>query len=316
MKKAFFIICLIMVGNLCYAQQNNNPVYKKAEKLFNEKKYDEALKIYNQLLDKDSSDADLWSWKGVVLSALKKYEDASRCFNKAVYLAPNDPKEYLHRGCFYLSLNYQDEAIEDFNEGIKHADDNDSTKYQLLYARARSRFYQHDYETSLKDLRVDLDHDSVNPVYLAQIVFTFIQMKNYDSGMKYLWIWKRNHPEDMYADIDLAFIYESMGEFKKAIAINTTLIESKKYDNISNVFDNRGYEKFKLNDFEGALKDINKSLVIDSTNSYAYKNRALVYMGMYQQKNACKDLEKALKMGYTLLYGNEAQELLDKNCKP
>jgi len=49
-------------------------------------------------------------------------------------------------------------------------------------------------------------------------------------------------------------------------------------------------------------------------NSYAYKNRALIYIEEKKWKEACEDLSKANELGYTRQYGKEVNELITKYC--
>ena len=58
------------------------------------------------------------------------------------------------------------------------------------------------------------------------------------------------------------------------------------------------------------LKYINHSINIDHLNSYAYKNRAKVYLMKGNKNKARKDLEKAKDMDYHIDYDNEVNELL------
>jgi regulator of sirC expression with transglutaminase-like and TPR domain len=63
------------------------------------------------------------------------------------------------------------------------------------------------------------------------------------------------------------------------------------------------------------MKDINHSLDLLPTNSYAYKNRALVYFDLAEKNKGCADLEKAIELGYTKQYGNKVEKLNNEKCK-
>lgn len=77
---------------------------------------------------------------------------------------------------------------------------------------------------------------------------------------------------------------------------------------------NRGYAYYMLGKYDKALKDINHSLQLDASNSYAYKNRALVYFKL-QNQEACNDLQTALDKGFTEMYGDEVLKLQQEHCK-
>ena len=70
-------------------------------------------------------------------------------------------------------------------------------------------------------------------------------------------------------------------------------------------YSNRSFSRLKTNDLNGAMKDINKSLDLYASNSYAYKIRALIYIEKGKIKKACEDLETALELRDTKQYGNE-----------
>ena len=63
------------------------------------------------------------------------------------------------------------------------------------------------------------------------------------------------------------------------------------------------------------MRDINKSIKIMPSNSYAYKIRALIYIEKGKAEKACEDLNIALSYGYTAQYGKEVEKLKRLNCK-
>jgi regulator of sirC expression with transglutaminase-like and TPR domain len=60
---------------------------------------------------------------------------------------------------------------------------------------------------------------------------------------------------------------------------------------------------------EKALLCINQALDIDPSNSYGYKNRALVYLKMGKRDLAVADLQKPKLLGYTEDYDSEVAEM-------
>lgn len=97
-----------------------------------------------------------------------------------------------------------------------------------------------------------------------------------------------------------------------ALEYNNKVIELDKDQPLA--FNNRGYVKYKLNDLKGAMQDVNHSLELYPSNSFAYKNRALIFIALKQMNFACEDLQKAISLGFTSMYGDEVQKLLEKYC--
>ena len=65
-------------------------------------------------------------------------------------------------------------------------------------------------------------------------------------------------------------------------------------------------------DFKKAHQFIDKSIELDPTNSYAFKNKALVYLKQNDIKNAISNLERAKALRFDLYYGSEVDDLLLK----
>jgi Flp pilus assembly protein TadD len=71
----------------------------------------------------------------------------------------------------------------------------------------------------------------------------------------------------------------------------------------------------KKGNYDGARADIYHSLMLDSTNSYAYKNLGLLSIELKQKDSACFYLQKATAKGFRKLYGNEVDSLSTIYCR-
>ena len=98
---------------------------------------------------------------------------------------------------------------------------------------------------------------------------------------------------------------EALPYFDKAVQIDPT-------DPLC--YSNRAYSKYKLGAHLAALADINLSIKLYPTNSYAFRNRALIYQALKEDKKACEDIDQALALGFTKMYGEEVEELKKKYC--
>jgi tRNA A37 methylthiotransferase MiaB len=80
------------------------------------------------------------------------------------------------------------------------------------------------------------------------------------------------------------------------------------------VFSKENYN-YKKGDYVNALHDINLSIKMYPTNSYAYRNLALVYIALNKMKEACTSLGYAMNYGFEKRYGPQVSELFMKYCK-
>ncbi len=63
------------------------------------------------------------------------------------------------------------------------------------------------------------------------------------------------------------------------------------------------------------MEDVNKSIKLFPENSYAYRNRALIYLNLKETQKACTDIETALKLGYREKYDSDLDLIQSQNCK-
>ena len=55
-----------------------------------EGKFDDALSFFEQALELDENDPDLWNHKGTALRSLGRYQEAMECFSKSLQIDPRD----------------------------------------------------------------------------------------------------------------------------------------------------------------------------------------------------------------------------------
>lgn len=78
------------------------------------------------------------------------------------------------------------------------------------------------------------------------------------------------------------------------------------------VRNNKGYALYKLGMLKESLKETTLAIKLDPENPAAYKNRALAWMELEEPDKAYNDLLRAQELGFTELYGDEVDRLLEK----
>ncbi len=110
------------------------------------------------------------------------------------------------------------------------------------------------------------------------------------------------------------YVKQKTGDYKGAIEDYNLFINRFKQNDDAFAYNNMGFCKYKLNDFEAALSDINRSIELNPNNPMAFKNRALVYFALNNKENACSDLHKSLELGFAKRFGNEVEEMISEKC--
>jgi len=313
MRNLIFTLFFTTCSVASFAVTDTSSVRKNADSLRIEKKYKEAIQLYTDLLNIDSTRGDLYVKRGNTRTWLDLYQDAYNDMSKALALQPDNPEYYIERGRLLMNINIQDDAISDFSTGLIFAKD-PLLKIRLYSFRADARNYKMDYEGALSDAGIILAVDSINVYALTGILNYLCELKRDSDALVYGYRALRHYPDNPGIVNNMALIYSDMGEYSKAIVLYDRSISLDTTDP-AYAYNNRGYAKYKLNNLDSALADINKSLSLLPENSYALKNRALVYIAMNKIDLACKDLKDADKMAFKSMYGDEVGTLMEKYCK-
>ncbi|MCD4664697.1 MAG: tetratricopeptide repeat protein, partial [Bacteroidales bacterium] len=169
---------------------------------------------------------------------------------------------------------------------------NGSAKYQLK-----------NYKSALTDLdqAIELENDYIDAYYVRALCYG--NLKKYDRAENDFNKVIELNPDYKDAYINRGFyVLEKKGDFQAAINDYNKYLDLNKNGDNAFAFNNRGYAKYKLNDFAGAMNDIQESIHSNPDNSFVYKNRALIYISLDSINLACQDLEQANKLGFSEEY--------------
>jgi tetratricopeptide (TPR) repeat protein len=88
--------------------------------LFNQKKYEEAIKCFDKAIEKTPKfKKESLNFKGLVLSDQKKYEEAIKCFDKSLEVDHNFSPTWDHKGRTLFKEGKYEEAIKCFDKALE-----------------------------------------------------------------------------------------------------------------------------------------------------------------------------------------------------
>lgn len=308
MKPVFFFLLFACFGS--FGQGKTDPL-QRARALKENEQFGDALQEVNRLIRTDSSHAEFFDFRADILSMSGLLEEAKSDYDKAISLAPKEPVFYHHRSLFFMRMQEPGLAITDNNKALQ-LEKKDTLRYALILNRGECYRMQRDFEKAYKDFMSVLAFDSTSLSALNNIANVLGDMGRQEEALVYLQKVIRIYPKDVGGYVNLAFAYTEQGEYTKALKLNNKVLEMD--PRIPYAYNNRGFVKYKLKDLKGAMEDINHSLEMLPGNSFAFKNRALVFIELKQYHFACEDLKRAILLGFSKMYGDEAQKLLEKYC--
>ncbi len=110
-----FFIWAILVAFLLFiipgCTENTNDLYQKAEKLSNSGRYDDALVIYQKIIDAEPKNVDALRGRAYCQSNLGKYEESNIAYSRIVEIDPNDYYSLIHMAENFESLGKYGVAV-------------------------------------------------------------------------------------------------------------------------------------------------------------------------------------------------------------
>jgi len=268
-----------------------------------EKKYDEALKLFNQVIAKDPNNSEVYVFKGHTEFLQSNWQEAINTYNQAIALHSQDPEVYINKGAALYKLQAYDAAIKVFDKAI-HINPNSSYAY---YSRGSCKAKSGDYRGAIQDFdsAIKLDNQAKEALYERALCKAVL--RDYQSAVQDLLQVTKIDPQNFQA---FARIGECCYQLKKY----TGALEA--YDRAINIMPDdeelylyRAACKSALKNFPGALADYELAIACDAGYAPAYFRKGLVEIQIGQKDQGCADLLQAKKLGY-----REGEQEIKKYC--
>lgn len=351
MKSIFFFIILFAVNFITRSQVNFSKYNSEAFYYYQQndfinaiKKFSKALEFKNEVSNSYQI-AEVYINRGVCRNQLQSYSSALADFNEAIKLKPEFVKAYQYKTSLYLLTKEYQNAIDCANTGLSIK----TNDMELRIKKAEALSNLKKYDEALSELFMILEHNHKNKAALKSIAHNYHLKKNWDSAVKYyseaiiidpldhesyfnrgINYGENNDTINALTDIEYAMKldtnYKSEGlnniaylvkfkqkHYQEAIILLNKSIVLEPTNSYG--YSNRSFAKLKIGDNKGAYSDIKKALFLNPKNSYAYKNLALINISENRIHEACENLNMAVHLGYNEQYDNEVLDLLKIHCK-
>lgn len=252
-------------------------LYKKMELLEN------AAKDFKKAIELDPKYDDAMTELGFIHIQMGK-KDAMKYFNKAIKINPC-VENYFSRVAARAEILKRQNAIENFASGKVTKDD----------CYADCTFNEKQAKDDIKDLDKAIAFEPEDAYYYRLRVSRYNYLKQYENALADSEKLLELEPDDKKLNLEIAYCKFYTGKFAQAIeGIDAYL---KMVDGLGDdfLYQTRGNANYELGNFEEALKDLSKSLVLKETaDSYYY--RGLVNFRLQHFIKSYKDFKKALEL--------------------
>ncbi len=161
--------------------------YNTAAVFQNSGNYEEARKIYEEIIELNTNNADVFHNLGLICFDEKKYNDAINYFTKAIELAPDNFDTYFSLGVLYRETNDLEKAIHYFRNAIEL---NPNDKEAYAYWENTSKLLKKNLEEN-KNQDIKKEHAETKQVNILKhkgpkvIVYSYNNVQNFGDRLGY-----------------------------------------------------------------------------------------------------------------------------------
>ena len=253
------------------------------------KKFEEAIKLFDRVLEAEPDDLIALILKGIALGNLDKFEEAIKLFDRVLEVAPDDLKALCNKGVALGHLDKLEEAIKLLDRALEVAPDDLTTlsnKGVALYNLGK-------FEESIKlfDRVLGLDPD-----YLTALTLKGVALYNLGKFEESIKLFDRVlglDPDDRFVLANKGAALGNLCKFEEAIKLFDRVLEAEPDDRF--VLTNKGAALGNLCKFEEAIKLFDRVLGLDPDDLTALTFKGMVLNQSGRHEEAIKLFDRVLE---------------------
>lgn len=293
----FFCLCFPLAG---ISQLNTDRMLSIGKNALYFEDYLLSIQYFNQVIKAKPYLAEPYFFRGLAKFYLEDYQGAEEDCSIAIDKNPFIVDAYEVRGLSRLSTGKYKEAVDDYSVGLKYLPENKIFLLNKAIAQQNSEDYSGSRGTFDELISKFPKYDKG---YLARAQ---LELEERDSVAALSDLDKCVEVNEnnvtaymMLADLQLRFRNnneEALSNLDKAIKL-----EPKQAD----LFVNRAYLKYRMDDYFGAMSDFDYAIGLDPTNLAARFNRGLLKMEVQDNNKAIEDFSYVIERepdNYKALY--------------
>jgi tetratricopeptide (TPR) repeat protein len=227
---AFFVACVLCLTLSAQDVKSDatpetkskvSQLFALANSYLAEKKHDQAIDTYRELLKLEPMHPSAQYNLGVALANTRRYPEALEAFQIAVKLAPSQPAFHASLGGVYMSLRRWDESLAALNEAIR-LDPNRGETYNVLgflYDNTRR------FEEALAANKKACELAPANPANFHNLGLTYMKLGRPAEAVAPLETALKMAPTYRSARFHLSNAFSRLKRYKEAVDSFTKLLE-------------------------------------------------------------------------------------------
>ena len=296
---------LVLIFIACNNQKRKDAAdfFLKGNTAFNQNNYAEAIRLYDEAIDKNPEFADAFLNKGICLLKINRPKDAHEVLSKAIDLDPTLVQANLVRSETSLRLGDLNGAEQDLHTITKSY--KDSSRYYLLHGNLEEA--RNNEASALADYDHALKLNSANVEALVNRGAVYYGLQSYADAKKDFLKAAKLNPSQTEALNNLGLIATKESKWTQAISYFDLILDRNPSDPLA--LNNKGYVFLMNGKPDEAKKMIEQSLEILPENGYALRNLGIYFQQANRLTEALSVLNQAIAIAehVEMLYGITGQ---------
>lgn len=336
MRKLLLLVSSFLLTLVAFGQRQQAFKYcAEGEKALQEKKYEKALRNFDQCLSLDPARYEAYSMRALVKSNLNKTEAAITDYNIYLEFHPEQTDALFSRGSLHYLIEHYEMAKADFQKLL-----------ELPFDGSNTLFYRINSQTDGIDKMFTQSESSKDPIYNF-LGLTEFQLILYDESLAHFDQAISINPKEPDYYLNRGICYEAKGnetkalsDYKSALVLDADHAGARQHlgkllaengetpesiDYLSEAikenpmlpypYIERAYHNLKSKKYQLAIDDYNVAIKLDSMNEELWLNRAIAKEQLGKFQGAYIDYTQAihLKPDYSKAWLNRANLLVKMN---
>jgi tetratricopeptide (TPR) repeat protein len=230
--------------------------------------YEQAIELYTQAIELDSTGATFFNGRGTAYLFLQRYPEAISDLSKAIELRANDQTAFFNRSLCYQNLHQYKLALADLDQALRLTPNDVSVLVSraIVYLAAKSP------KSALRDATKAITLDPKSADAYLQRGMAYEDLKQYAKAIDDLTKSARLAPNGTQAYRQRAWCYSLLGNHQ--LVIRDCSLAISHGDSDPAILDLRAVSYSALKKFPEAYNDYNTALKIDPNDDLARVNLA------------------------------------------
>ncbi len=311
-----YITLILFTLSLSVGAQTSTEISDKLLELYTAGSFTEAISLSDKAIKTDSLNAGGYILRALALQGARKYAESIEACDDGLKKFPNNSGLCTTKGTMLVEYSEFDEGIKWHNLAYNYAT-TDTAKLAVLVNRSAAYSMVRKFDEAYEDLMEAYKIDSNDIGVCINLGGVMDEIGKGDSTLYYFYRVLEIDSTNIDIYNNIGFKLQNMGDHKGAIVCFDKILEASSGEGGADAFafSNRSYSKLQIGDTKGAMEDINQSIKLYPLNSWAYRNKGLIYVAMGKNDKACEQFMEALEKGFTQMYGDEVMKLYKTYCQ-